>query len=124
MQSKGAIKLVAVLLALACVWQLSFTLVTSIQENKAAKYAQNAVEVYKQSAEFAEIPEVDKAYVLDSIAKKENRWYIDSISSEKVYFRYTYKDVKSKEINLGLDLKGGMNVMLQVQLEDHVKALA
>lgn len=50
MQSKGAIKLVAVLLALACVWQLSFTLVTSIQENKAAKYAQNAVEVYKQSA--------------------------------------------------------------------------
>ena len=53
MQSKGAIKLVAVLLALACVWQLSFTLVTSIQENKAAKYAQNAVEVYKQSAEFA-----------------------------------------------------------------------
>ena len=124
MQSKGAIKLVAVLLALACVWQLSFTLVTSIQENKAAKYAQNAVEVYKQSAEFAEIPEVDKAYVLDSIAKKENRWYIDSISSEKVYFRYTYKDVKSKEINLGLDLKGGMNVMLQVQLEDLVKALA
>ncbi len=124
MQSKGAIKLVAVLLALACIWQLSFTLVTSIQENKAEAYAQKAVEAYKQSAEFAEVPEVDKAYVLDSIAKNRNRWYIDSISSEKVYFRYTYKDVKAKEINLGLDLKGGMNVMLQVQLEDLVSALA
>ena len=124
MQSKGAIKLVAVLLALACIWQLSFTLVTSIQENKAEAYAQKAVEAYKQSAEFAEVPEVDKAYVLDSIAKNRNRWYIDSISNEKVYFRYTYKDVKAKEINLGLDLKGGMNVMLQVQLEDLVSALA
>ena len=52
MQSKGAIKFVAILLALACIWQLSFTLVTDIQENKAAKYAQNAVEAFKQSAAF------------------------------------------------------------------------
>ena len=124
MQSKGAIKFVAILLALACIWQLSFTLVTDIQENKAAKYAQNAVEAFKQSAAFSDVPEVDKAFYLDSLAKVKNRWYIDSISNTKVYLGYTYKDVKAKEINLGLDLKGGMNVMLQVQLEDLVSALA
>lgn len=124
MQSKGAIKFVAVLLAIACIWQLSFSLVTSIQEKKAESYAQNAVEAFKQSSEYANVPDVDKAFYLDSLAKNENRRYIDSISSEKVYFGYTYKDVKAKEINLGLDLKGGMNVMLQVQLEDLVSALA
>ena len=124
MQSKNAIRLVAILLAIACLWQLSFTLVTKIQENKAAKYAEKAVEAYRNSAAFANVPEVDKAFYLDSIRRENNRWYIDSISSEKVYFGYTYKDVKEKEINLGLDLKGGMNVMLQVQLEDLVKALA
>ena len=124
MQSKGAIKFVAVLLAIACIWQLSFSLVTSIQEGKAEAYAQKAVESFKQSSEYANVPDVDKAFYLDSLAKNENRRYIDSISSEKVYFGYTYKDVKAKEINLGLDLKGGMNVMLQVQLEDLVSALA
>lgn len=124
MQSKGAIKFVAILLAIACIWQLSFSLVTSIQEKKAESYAQNAVEAFKQSSEYANVPNVDKAFYLDSLAKNENRRYIDSISSEKVYFGYTYKDVKAKEINLGLDLKGGMNVMLQVQLEDLVSALA
>lgn len=124
MQSKGAIKFVAVLLAIACIWQLSFSLVTSIQEGKAESYAQKAVEAFKQSSEYANVPDVDRAFYLDSLAKNENRRYIDSISSEKVYFGYTYKDVKAKEINLGLDLKGGMNVMLQVQLEDLVSALA
>lgn len=124
MQSKGAIKFVAVLLAIACIWQLSFSLVTSIQEGKAEAYTQKAVETFKQSSEYANVPDVDKAFYLDSLAKNENRRYIDSISSEKVYFGYTYKDVKAKEINLGLDLKGGMNVMLQVQLEDLVSALA
>lgn len=124
MQSKGAIKLVAFLLVIACLWQLSFTLVTGIQDNKAAKYAQAAVEQMQASAEFSAVPDVDKAYFLDSIRKEKTKWYTDSISNEKVYFGYTYKGVKEKEINLGLDLKGGMNVMLQVQLEDLVKALA
>ena len=124
MQSKGAIRLVAILLAIACIWQLSFTLVTRIQENKAAKYAENAVVAFQNSAAFNRISEADRAFHLDSIRKESNRWYLDSISSEKVYLGYTYKGVKEKEINLGLDLKGGMNVMLQVQLEDLVKALA
>ena len=124
MQSKGAIRLVAILLALACFWQLSFTLVTSLQEKKAEKYAEKAAIAAMNTAAYDRIPEAERAYYLDSIRKNQSRWYTDSISSEKVYFGYKFKDVKSKEINLGLDLKGGMNVMLQVQLEDLVKALA
>ena len=124
MQSKGAIRFVAIMLALACIWQLSFTLVTKVQENKAENFAEAAVAAAEQSAAFAKVSDADKAFYLDSIRKEENRHYLDSISSEKVYFGYTYKDVKTKEINLGLDLKGGMNVMLQVQLKDLVKALS
>ena len=124
MQSKGAIRLVAILLALACLWQLSFTLVTNLQEKKAAKYADAAVAAFQKSAAFSNVSAEDQAYVLDSIAKSRNARYLDSIATEKVYFGYKYKDVKAKEINLGLDLKGGMNVMLQVQLEDLVKALS
>ena len=124
MQSKGAIRLVAILLGLACLWQLSFTLVTNLQEKKAAKYADAAVAAFQKSAAFSNVSAEDQAYVLDSIAKSRNARYLDSIATEKVYFGYKYKDVKAKEINLGLDLKGGMNVMLQVQLEDLVKALS
>lgn len=124
MQSKGAIRFVAVLLALASIWQLSFTLATSVQEKRAVRYAEAKAEAAKLSAAFAKVNEADHAFYLDSIRKVENRRYIDSISSEKVYLGYTYKDIKAKSINLGLDLKGGMNVMLQVQLEDLVKALA
>ncbi len=124
MQSKGAIRFVAILLAVACLWQLSFSVVTRVQEHKADKYAEKAVEAFSASADFNSVSDEDKAYVLDSIAKVNNRRFLDSVSAEKVYFGYTYKDVKVKDINLGLDLKGGMNVMLQVQLEDLVKALA
>ena len=124
MQSKGAIRFVAILLLIASIWQLSFTLVTNLQEKKAQKYADAKAEAAMQTAAFGKVAEADKAFYLDSIRKEENRWYLDSISSEKIYFGYTYKDVKTKAINLGLDLKGGMNVMLQVQLKDLVKALA
>ncbi|MBO4476313.1 MAG: protein translocase subunit SecDF [Bacteroidales bacterium] len=124
MQSKGAIRLVAILLAIACLWQLSFTAVTSLQEKKAAKTAAARAEAFAQGAEFNKVAAEDQAYFLDSLKKNEEKRYTDSISSQKVYFGYTYKDVKAKEINLGLDLKGGMNVMLQVQLEDLVKALS
>ncbi len=121
MQSKGLIRLFAILLALASIWQLSFTAVTRIQENKAAKAAaakaQQFVDANNVAADVRE-------FVLDSVAAIRNRAYIDSISNEKVYLGYTYQSAKEKEINLGLDLKGGMNVMLQVQLEDLVKALA
>ena len=124
MQSKGAIRLVTILLLIACLWQLSFTLVTGIQNKKAVKYAEQAAVAVQQTPAFAKVAAEDHAYYLDSIRKDAQRWYTDSVSNEKVYFGYKFKDVRAKEINLGLDLKGGMNVMLQVQLEDLVKALS
>ena len=121
MQSKGWIRIVLIALAIASVWQLSFTAITRIQENKAAKYAE------EQALQFVEtnnVPAEVREYVMDSVANIRNRAYIDSIGPEKVFMKYSYQSVKEKEINLGLDLKGGMNVMLQVQLEDLVKALS
>ncbi|MBE6181302.1 MAG: protein translocase subunit SecDF [Rikenellaceae bacterium] len=107
MQSKGFIKLIAVLLALACVYQLSFSFKTRSVEKKAAEYA-------------AQFP-------VERQAEAEQH-YLDSVQNLPVYnlgFRkFTYKECKEKELNLGLDLKGGMNVMLEVQVEDVVKALA
>ncbi|MBR6883834.1 MAG: protein translocase subunit SecDF, partial [Bacteroidales bacterium] len=121
MQSKGLIRLFAILLAIASIWQLSFTAVTRIQEKKAAKVA---AEKAQQFVEANNVAADVREFVLDSVANIRNRAYIDSISNEKVYLGYTYQGAKEKEINLGLDLKGGMNVMLQVQLQDLVKALA
>ena len=107
MQSKGFIKLIAVLLALACVYQLSFTFKTRNVEKKAVEYA--------------------AAFPLEQQAEAEQH-YLDSIQNLQVFnmgFKsFTYKECKEKELNLGLDLKGGMNVMLEVQVEDVVKALA
>ena len=107
MQSKGFIKLIAVLLALACVYQLSFTFKTRGVEKQAA-------------ASAAQFP-------LDQQGEAEQH-YLDSVQNLGVYNlgfkKFTYKECKEKELNLGLDLKGGMNVMLEVQVEDVVKALA
>ena len=106
MQSKGAIKLLAVLLAVACIFQLSFTLKTRNVEKKAAQYA-------------AAFPGEEEAMA---------QYYLDSVENLPVYNillrSYTYKECKEKEINLGLDLKGGMNVMLEIEVEDVVKVLA
>ncbi len=124
MQSKGAIRLVAILIALACAFQLSFTLVTALQERKAAAYAQKAVAAEQLKPAFNAVSELDRAFYLDSVSNAANNRYLDSIASEKVYLGYTYKDVKEKEINLGLDLKGGMNVMLQLDLADLVRNCA
>ncbi len=124
MQSKGAIRLVAILIALACLYQLSFTWATRYQEKKAEAFAAKAVEAVKATPEYTAVPDVDKAYFIDSLTKVKNRQYTDSISAEKVFLGFTFKEVKEKEIRLGLDLKGGMNIMLQVQLKDLVRALS
>ena len=124
MQSKGVLKFLAIALALACLWQLSFTVVTKLQEKKAADYAEKIVEATRNDAEaFAKIPAEEQSVYLDGIRERNTKAYLDSISNKKVYLGYTYDNIKTKEINLGLDLKGGMNVMLQVQLEDLIKAL-
>ena len=103
MQSKGFIKLLAVIFALACIYQLSFSLKTRSVERKAAEYA--------------------AGFAADEQASRE-QYYLDSVLNQPVYLGYTYKECKEKEINLGLDLKGGMNVMLEIQVEDVVKSLA
>ena len=125
MQSKGAIKFVAVLLILASFWQLSFTLVADKQLKNAEEYAVEQAEAATMAdAAYETLSAEEQAVIFDSYKSTANRYYLDSISSEKVYFGYTFREVQEKAINLGLDLKGGMNVMLQVQMEDVVRALA
>jgi SecD/SecF fusion protein len=103
MQNKGLIRTFAILLALVCVYQLSFTF--------------KAWQVERNAEEFAQGDPV------------KERNYLDSISGEEVYNllglkSYTYKDVKALEMNLGLDLKGGMNVTLEVSVVDLIKSLS
>ncbi|MFI3321636.1 MAG: protein translocase subunit SecDF [Rikenellaceae bacterium] len=102
MQNKGALKFLAIVLALACLYQLSFTFVTKQVESTAREISMG-----------------------DPVAEQA---YLDSMKTETVYnlglVHYTYAEVKSKEINLGLDLKGGMNVMLEISEEDVLRALS
>ncbi|MEA2041717.1 MAG: protein translocase subunit SecDF [Bacteroidota bacterium] len=94
MQNKGTITIFAVLLALASIYQLSFTFVTSQIKKDAQAYAQGDYD-------------------------KELK-YLDSMSSKKVYplLGFTFKECQQSELNLGLDLKGGMNVILEVSIPD------
>lgn len=98
MQNKGAVRIFAILLALVCLYQLSFTFVTRRVESAA------------QVASAGD-PKVEAAY-------------LDSVANEPVFLGLTYMECKSKEINFGLDLKGGMNLILEVKISDVVKALA
>ncbi|HAH57016.1 MAG TPA: hypothetical protein DCL86_02605, partial [Bacteroidales bacterium] len=81
-----------------------------------------------QAKELAEGNALFEQTLLDSIAKARERYYLDSMSNETVYNilvrKYTYQEVKERELNLGLDLKGGMNVTLEVSVVDIVRALA
>jgi len=100
MQGKGVIKFFAVLLALVCLYQLSFTWVTYKVEKDAREYAKGN-------------------------ADKE-RAYLDSVSNQPVYpvFKHTYQYCKERALALGLDLKGGMNVTMQISLSDLIKTLS
>ncbi|MCD0489395.1 protein translocase subunit SecDF [Pedobacter sp. MC2016-14] len=100
MQGKGFIKFMAILLGIVCVYSLSFNLVTSSVEKKAKAYAQG-----------------------DPVKEKA---FLDSMSTVPVYpiLGFDYQFCKTKEINLGLDLKGGMNVTMEISLAELVKSLA
>ena len=127
MQNKGAIKFFAIAFALVCLYQLSFTYVAGRVKKEAKAYAENgtATRLAKQLANGNQAEEV---YYLDSISKAREKYYLDSVNNEVVYNlgigKYTYKQVKERELNLGLDLKGGMNVVLAVKVQDIVNALA
>ena len=98
MQNKGLVRLMAACLALVCAFYLSFSLVTNHYDKAAKEYAAgDAVKEYQ---------------------------YLDSIAAKKVWFGYTLKECREKEINLGLDLKGGMNVTMEVSVPDILDALS
>ena len=98
MQNKGLVITLAVCLALVSSFYLSFSFVTKYHSNKAVEYAQGD-------------------------AAKEYQ-YLDSVAGEKVWFGYTLKECREKEINLGLDLKGGMNVTMEVSVPDILRVLS
>ncbi len=99
MQNKGLIRIFAVALTLVCLFYLSFTVVTSTYNKKAKEYAAGD--------------------------KMKEFQYLDSIANEKVWLgAYTLKECREKEINLGLDLKGGMNVTLEVSVADIIRSLS
>jgi len=127
MQSKGAIKVFAIAFALVCLFQLSFTFFSTSIERKAKKYARN-LDAERKADELAGSNDLLKTFYLDSLARVRESYYLDSMSNETVYNilvrKYTYKEVKEREINLGLDLRGGMNVILEVSMGDIVRALA
>ena len=98
MQNKGLIRIMAACLALVCAFYISFSLVTSHYDKKAKEYAAG---------------DSSKEYL-----------YLDSIATQKVWFGYTLKECREREINLGLDLKGGMNVTMEVSVPDILRALS
>ncbi len=112
---------------LACLYQLSFTLVSSNIESKAKKAAQMYATSNETQALIANKAKGDELYaqvVKDSLLNVREAEYLDSMASEKVYLGYTYRQCQAREMNLGLDLKGGMNVMLEVSTVDVVRALS
>ncbi len=127
MQNKGTIRFFAIAFALVSLFQLSFTLVTSITRNRAEKYATNeqALALAKQLAKNDALLEVR---LIDSIKDARTQYYLDSVANQPVYNillrKYTYKECMDREINLGLDLKGGMNVTMEVSVADVVRGMS
>ena len=99
MQNKGFVRVFAILLTLVCVFYLSFSFVTRHYTNKAKEFAKGDVKVEQD--------------------------YLDSLSNEKVWFgNWTLKQCREMEISLGLDLKGGMNVVLELNVADVIRSLS
>ncbi|MDR1847754.1 MAG: protein translocase subunit SecDF [Bacteroidales bacterium] len=128
MQNKGAIRVVAIIFALVCLYQLSFTYFSKKVESRAKAYATNTYtrNLAKQLANGDALREQE---LLDSISTTRENNYLDSIQDRAVYNflfmrKFTYRECKSRELNLGLDLKGGMNVMMEVSTIDVVRNLA
>ncbi|MBQ2187188.1 MAG: protein translocase subunit SecDF [Bacteroidales bacterium] len=123
MQNKGVIKLLALLLALFTVYQLSFTFVTRHYENKAKEYAESPKNA-ELARQMANDNEEAYNYFLDSIKMAQETYYLDSLGTVKIYMWQDYRKCKEQELNLGLDLKGGMNVMMEISVADIIYALS
>jgi SecD/SecF fusion protein len=131
MQNRGAITTFAVLLGLACIFYLSFTWVTRGVEKDAYAFADtyiaNAI-TKKAATDYAKGDASKERSFLDSVKNAKADYYLDSMKTVTIYdiliTKYTYDECKQKEINLGLDLRGGMNVTLEVSVADIIKNLA
>ena len=109
MQNKGFISTIAILLVLICGFYLSFSFVTNHYEKKAKEYAQQMSKTNDETSD---------AY------KQSLKQFNDSIDKEKVYLWYTYGQVRKMEVGMGLDLKGGMNVVLEISVPDLLRQYA
>jgi len=120
MQNKSAIWTFAILLSIACLYQLSFSFVTSGVESDAIANAQSRVDsLVLEQSDMGQVQQ-------DSAMQKFEQEYLQKMNTREVYpvLGFTYAYCKRNEINLGLDLQGGMNVTLQVQVKDLIKALS
>jgi len=120
MQNRGLIRLLAIALALVCIYQLYFTFKTYQVEKDAKAYGITQAKLKNVGATSSQI---------DSLAPKLEANYLDSIASQPVYNffglrKYTYREVGEYAIPLGLDLKGGMNVTLEISVVDLVRAMS
>ena len=123
MKNKGLILFFTILIALVCIYCLSFSFASWRVENKAAKFANDptAIAEVKKAANGDVMLE---KHLVDSLVDARTRQYLTGMNDSTVYLGNTYKQCKYKELNLGLDLKGGMNVTLEVSIPDAVKSLA
>lgn len=131
MQNKGFIKVFSILMGLACLFYLSFTWKTISVEKEAEEYAEQIVNSpYYQKLAKEKSKNNPSAYqsFIDSLKNHIAEHYLDSIKKTPVYdlliTSYTYEDIKRRELNLGLDLKGGMNVTLEVSVPDIIRNLS
>ncbi|MDB4306871.1 protein translocase subunit SecDF [Flavobacteriaceae bacterium] len=110
MQNNSLIRIFGILFGLVSIYQLSFTFITSNQETKAAQYA--AATISEDTPDYLELRD------------RATNNYLDSIGNNSIYGFTTYNSAKGKELNKGLDLKGGINVILQISVRDILKGLA
>ncbi|MDE7338514.1 MAG: hypothetical protein K2M92_04405, partial [Bacteroidales bacterium] len=126
MQNKGVIRFFAITLAIICLFQLSFTFFARKVDKKADAFAAQNTAVEAQA--LAQGNEVVERFLYDSIFNRKHQYFLDSVGNEVVYNilirKYTYKECKARELNLGLDLRGGMNVLMEVSTADVVRALS
>jgi len=127
MRLKGTVIFFGVLFILVSLFSLSFTWCTRRVEKAAFRYA-HSDETKKQAEQLSKGDPVKFNFVYDSLANAKENKYLDSMSGEVVYNilikKYTYRECKEREISLGLDLKGGMNVVLEISEIDVLKALS
>jgi len=127
MQHKGVVKFFAIIFILVCLFQLSFTFISYYYSGQSEDYA-NSANVKEMAKKLAQGDPLKEEYYFDSISKSRLEYFNDSMASVNVYNillkKYTLKDVREREINLGLDLKGGMNVTMAVSVPDVIRALS